>query len=91
MKMPSPQTLDQQSVVYLSGYVDLGSERHHQLDENPALTKKWIAMLMKEPAYLHTDTLGRLWGQGKDDRWFPLHIECLGKCYGIRLPKLAAN
>jgi hypothetical protein len=91
-EIPSPKELDKQSAIYLDGWVDLDSERWRQVDEDPALTKKWIAMLTKGPdAYLKLDSDGRIWGKARDGHWYPYHIECLNRKYGIRIPKKAAN
>lgn len=89
--IPSPKELDAQSITYITEWVDVGSQRWRQVDDMPELTREWITMLMKEPAYLHADSLGRLWAKGKDGIWFPFHTECLGKLYGFRLVKKAAN
>lgn len=87
----SPKELDEQSYIYLSGWVDLDSDQWRMVDEDPALTKKWIVMLMREPAYLHLDSMGRIWCKNNDGIWCPFHIESMGKMYGIRIPQKAAN
>lgn len=91
-EIPSPKELDEQSTIYLDGWVDLDSEKWRSVDEDPALTKKWIAMLTKGPdAYLKLDSDGRLWARARDQRWYPFHIERLRRKYGIRIAKKAAN
>jgi hypothetical protein len=87
----TPKQLDEQSIVYLSGWLDLGSQRWRMTDDMPELTKEWVTMLTKDPAFLHADSQGRLWGLGNDGHYFPFHIECCGKLYGIRVVKKAAN
>ncbi len=91
MDFPSPKELDAQSPVYLDGWVDLDSERWRQTDDDAPLTKKWLAMLMKEPAYLFTDSDGRVWGKGENGIYYPYHYEYGKKKYGIRIPRKAAN
>jgi hypothetical protein len=88
---PSPKELDVQSKIQLDGWVDLDSERWRETDNDPSLTKKWLRMLMQEPAYLFTDADGRVWGKGEDGHYYPYHYEYGKKKYGIRLPKKAAN
>lgn len=86
----SPQQLDEQSPIQLDGWVELGSERWREVDDNPALTKKWIKMLMGDA--LSTDSLGRIWGKGKRaNSYYPFHLEYGKKKYGIRISKHAAN
>ena len=88
---PSPKELDAQCQVQLDGWVDLDSERWRETDSDPALTKKWLVMLMKEPAYLFTDSDGRVWGKGENGIYYPYHYEYGKKKYGLRISKKAAN
>lgn len=88
---PSPRELDAQAVIKVDAWVDLDSERLREVDDDPALTKKWIRMLMKEPAYLFTDSDGRVWGKGEDGIYYPYHVEYGKKLYGVRISKKAAN
>lgn len=87
----SPKELDAQSPVVLDGWVDLDSERWRETDSDTALTKKWLFMLTREPAYLFTDADGRVWGEGKDGTYYPYHYEYGSKKYGIRIAWKAAN
>jgi len=48
-------------------------------------------MLMKEPAYLFTDSMGRVWGKGENGKYYPYHYDYGKKLYGIRISKKAAN
>lgn len=91
MSFPSPKELDAQSLVQLDGWVDLDSERWREVDSDPGLTKKWLHMLMREPAYLFTDTNGRVWGRGENGVYYPYHLEYGKKKFGIRMPKKAAS
>lgn len=88
----SPKQLDEQSYIHLNGgWLELNSPRHVAVDDNIELTKSWITMLTKEPAYIQIDSLGRLWAKDKDGHFCPFHLECCGKLYGIRISKKAAN
>lgn len=91
MNFPSPKELDAQSQVKLDGWVVLDSERWRDTDPDQALTKKWLKMLMKEPAYLFTDSDGRVWGKGENGIYYPYHYEYGSKKYGIRIANKAAN
>lgn len=89
---PAPKELDAQSKIKIDRWVDVDSEECKELDDNYALTKKMIRMLHdKEPAYLFTDSLGRLFGKGVDGLYYPFHFESYGKLIGYRLAKKAAN
>ena len=91
MAFPSPKELDAQCSVTLDGWVDLGSERWREVDNDPQLTKHFMKVLFQEPAYLFTDSLGRVWGRGQNGTFYPFHIEYGKKKYGIRIAKKAAN
>lgn len=92
MSLPTPKELDAQSKIQLDGWVDLDSEEWRQVDDLPALTKKAIKLLMTgDPQYLFTDLLGRVWGKGEDNCFYPFHVEYGSKKFGIRMPKKAAN
>ena len=88
---PSPKELDAQALIKVDAWVDIDSERLHEVDDDPALTKKWIRMLMKEPAYLFADSDGRVWGKGVDGFYYPYHVPHGKKLYGIRISRKAAN
>lgn len=88
---PSPKELDAQCQVKLDGWVDLDSERWREVDDDPSLTKKWLKLLMKEPAYLFTDSNGRIWGKGENGIYYPYHLEYGKKKYGLRISTKAAN
>jgi hypothetical protein len=89
---PSPKELDEQSKIRIDRWIDVESTECKELDDNYALTKKMIRMLHdKEPAYLFTDTHGRLWGRGEDNSFYPFHFEYGKKLIGYRLSKKAAN
>lgn len=88
---PSPKELDAQAVIKVDAWVDLDSERWREIDDDPSLTKKWLRLLMKEPAYLFTDSDGRVWGKGENGVYYPYHTEHGKKLYGVRISKKAAN
>lgn len=89
--LPSPKELDRNSPVKIDEWVELGSERHYEVDDNPALTKKWFLMLSKEPVYIHLDNLGRCFCFNAEGQWTPYHCERGNRKYGIRVSKKAAN
>lgn len=90
--IPSPKELDAQSRVKIDKWIDLDSEECRELDENYKETKRWYRLLSVEPAYLQTDSDGRIWGRSeKEGVWFPFHFDRYGKNYGYRLSKRAAN
>ena len=59
--------------------------------ENPALTKKWLKLGFQEPAYLFTDTLGRVWGKGENGKYYPFHFKSGKSLIGYRVSIRAAN
>lgn len=85
-----PTELDSQSPVKIDEWLDIDSDRCKQVDDNRPITKKWMAMLMADKT-LQTDSMGRVWGQGKEGQWYPYHLESHGKLYGIRVAKQASN
>jgi hypothetical protein len=80
--------LDAQCTIQLDGWVELGSERFLEVDDDPALTKKWLKMLLGEG--LFTDSLGRVWGKG-DTNWYPYHVQYGKKKFGIRISTKAVS
>jgi hypothetical protein len=88
---PTPRELDAQSLIQLDGWVDVDSERWREIDDDPALTKKWLKLGLQEPAYFFLDTEGRVWGRGENGYWYPYHIDYGKKKYGLRIAKKAAN
>lgn len=91
MLMPNPRELDRNSPVFIYEWVELNSERHQSLDDDPKLTYKWFQMLTKEPAYIRLDFFGRAWCINSDGKWTPYHFDKNGKNYGIKVSKKAAN
>ncbi len=90
--MLTPNQLDAQSKIQVDRWVEVESDECRTLDDNYSLTKKMIHMLHdKKPAYLFTDSLGRLFGKGTDGLFYPFHFEYNGKLIGYRLSKKAAN
>lgn len=90
-KFPTPKELDAQSLVVLDGWIDIDSERWRDVDDDPGLTKKFLRLGFQAPAYLFTDTDGRIWGRGENGYYYPYHLEYGKKKYGLRMPKKAAN
>jgi hypothetical protein len=90
--IPAPKDLDAQSKIMIDEWIDVDSDEVRSMDDNYALTKKMIRMLHdKEPAYLFTDSLGRLFGKGEDGFYYPFHFEYGKKLIGYRLSTKAAN
>ena len=89
--LPNPKELDAQSRINIDSWVDVDSELCKEIDDNYPLTKKMLKLGFKEPAFLATDSLGRVWGKGEDQYWYPFHFEYNGKLIGYRLSKKAAN
>jgi hypothetical protein len=87
----TPQQLDAQSLIHIDEWVDLDSERWREVDDDPALTKKFLRILLQDPPALIADDLGRLWGKGKEGRMYPYHLEYGRKLIGIRIAKKALN
>lgn len=91
MSFPSPRELDAQSKIKIDRWIDIDSEEWRELDDDPGLTKKFLKLGFKEPAYFFTDSDGRVWGKGEDGRYYPFHFRKWAKNIGYRLPKKAAN
>ena len=91
MSFPSPVALDAQSKIHVDRWVELDSQEWRELEETPAFTKKIVALGFKEPAYLFTDMLGRIWGKGEDGLYYPFHMNKGAKVIGYRISKRAAN
>lgn len=89
--LPTPQQLDLQSPIKIDRWIAIDSEEWKELDDNPVLTKRMLRLMFIEPAYLFTDSMGRIWGKGQDGSYYPFHFNKGSKLFGYRLPKLAAN
>jgi|GEM_PF-6108288 len=92
----TPKQLDQQSLVHIDKWVDLGSEEHLYMDNDVALTKKWINMGLKDaetPAFLAVDSSGRIWSAKPNEKgkYYPFHFEYGKKLIGIKNSKVASN
>lgn len=87
----SPKELDAQSPVQIDEWVDLDSERWRDTDNDPTLTKDWLKKGLAEPPFMFLDSLGRVWGSGKNGNFYPFHYEYGKKRIGIRIAKRAAN
>jgi len=86
-----PNMLDEQSPVSIDEWVDVDSEKHIAVDDNPGLTKKWLRML-RTSGSLQLDSLGRVWGFSPNKNYYyPYHVEHGGKLYGIRVSSKGAN
>jgi hypothetical protein len=89
--LPNPKELDAQSPIKIDEWLELGSEKHLQIDDDPSLTKKWFMLLTKNPAYILLDNLGRSWCKNDNGKFCPYHIENGDKKYGIRFSQKASN
>jgi hypothetical protein len=88
----TPYQLDLQSKIKIDKWLDVDSDEVRSMDDNHSLTKLILRRLYEEqPAYLFTDTLGRLWGKGEDSIYYPFHFNYGNKLIGYRLIKKAAN
>jgi hypothetical protein len=62
------------------------------LDDNYDFTMRIVkTLLLKEPAYLFTDSSGRIFGKGEDGIYYPFHTEHNGRLIGYKISKRAAN
>jgi len=95
----SPAQLDLQSPVKIDYWVDINSKEWKDLEEvyvDEALSiKKVLKIGFEEPAFLFTDTLGRIWGKKESGQYYPLHFEAgwgtEKKLVGYRLAVKASN
>jgi hypothetical protein len=87
----SPKELDAQSVVHIDEWIEMGSERCKELDQEPHLTKYMMRAGFQEPAFLFADNLGRIWGKGNTHKFYPFHITVGEKHYGFRMSVKAVN
>lgn len=85
-----PQELDKQSVVRIDRWISVNSEEHKNKDPDIILTRKWMKIGFEE-GILFLDTLGRIWGRGKDGRFYPYHFNIGKTFYGFRMAEKAAN
>jgi hypothetical protein len=47
---------------------------------------------MQQPAFMHCDSQGRIWGQGKEQgKYYPFHLEYGNKLIGLKLSTKASN
>ena len=87
----TPHQLDLQSKIKIDKWLDIDSDEVRNLDDNYAFTKKCIKLGFQEPAYMFTDTNGRIWGKGTDGLYYPFHFNRGKILIGYRLSKKAAN
>jgi hypothetical protein len=90
-QFPTPAELDSQSKVHIDKWLDVDSLECRELDDNHAFAKKCIRLGFQEPAYLFTDSLGRIFGKGENGYYYPFYFTSYGKNIGYRLSKTAAN
>ena len=91
MSFPSPAELDAQSKIKIDRWIDIDSEEWRDLDDDPGLTKKFLKIGFKEPAFFFTDTHGRVWGKGENGFYYPYHFNRGKTLIGYRIPTKAAN
>ncbi len=89
----SPKELEAQSPVKIERWVDIDSEEWRELDDTPAFTKKCLKVGFEEPAFMFTDSLGRVWCKPSEEGkpYFPFHFEYGSTLIGYRISKKAAN
>jgi hypothetical protein len=87
----TPVQLDAQSPIKIDRWIDIDSDEWRELDDNPSFTKKLVKLGFKEPAYLATDSNGRIWGRGEDGTFYPFHFSRGKTLIGYRISKRAAN
>ena len=87
-RLPSPKELEAQSSIHVDEWVEVGSPRFHKLlaEEDQYSFYYILQVGLREPPFLLTDSLGRLWGKGNGDKWFPFHDIIRGKVIGYVLP-----
>jgi hypothetical protein len=88
---PSPKELDAQSKISIDRWIEVDAEECQKLDNTYAFTKKCIKLGFMEPAYLFSDSDGRIWGKGQDGHYYPFHFTSFGKNLGYRMSTRAAN
>jgi len=86
----SPKQLDQQSTIKIDEWIDIHSERCKEMDDLRSFTLKCMRIGL-EDQFLFTDRDGRLWGKGKEGKYYPFHLEDGKKLIGLRLSIKAAN
>lgn len=89
--LPSPKELDAQSKIHIDKWLDVDSEEVKSMDDNYAFTKQCIRLGFVEPAFFAVDSLGRIWGRGEDNRYYPFHFNKGKELIGYRLSKKATN
>lgn len=87
----TPAQLDAQCPVKIDRWVDVHSDECKVIDDD----LHWFTLkCMKigfEDGWMFTDSLGRLWGKGKDNKLFPYHTEYGKELVGYRISARAAN
>lgn len=88
--MITAKELDLQNTIHIDDWLDFDSERCKDVDDNRAFTKHCMKLGL-EAGFMFADSMGRLWCKGKDDKYYPYHLEYGKKKYGIRQAKKALN
>ena len=91
MNLPDPKELDNQSPIHVDKWIDVDSSECRELDDNYSFTKKIVKLGFQEPAYLAVDKLGRIWGRGENNKFYPFHMNRGKNIIGYRISKRAAN
>ena len=91
VQVPSPQELEAQASIHIDEWVEIGSRRFQELFDpwSQGELSYLLQVGMREPPFLFTDTLGRIWGHGEfgpGEVWFPLHDTVGNKNIGYILP-----
>lgn len=88
--LPTPKELDAQSTIKVDEWVDVESEKFQQVCQERGAFDYILKVGLRDPAFIHADALGRLWGKGSHE-WFPFHDVIDGRTYGYRISKKASN
>jgi len=89
--LPTPAELDRQAPVHVDEWVEIGSPQFQEIVGDLRSFHYILKMGLQEPAFLHVDNCGRLWGKGDGDGWFPFHDVVGGKTYGYKMSARAPN
>jgi hypothetical protein len=87
----TPKQLDKQSKVKIDRWIEVGSEEWRMMDDNTDFTNKCIRLGFQKPPFLFTDSMGRIWGKGSQEGYYPFHFEYGKQLIGYRMSKKAAN
>jgi hypothetical protein len=92
----TPKEYDLQNKVDINRWIDIDSAEAELLDDNREFTKKCIKLGFEDggpsnPPFLFLDFSGRIWGKGKDNSFYPFHLEYGKQLIGLKISKKALN